>query len=416
MGTRRRLPTPSRNPARTLSAQCNYRPLHTARSARLRALVDCLESQTFDYRSLAGRLNLIRNLQGPRQAAHRSIYASDLSALRDHVACTRRTRHDPRAFMTAARDQRRRLEFLFDVPLTTAHPTPAAVLGAYRGKSNDSRSPHSHHLIAARYRLHDPRDLSADAEQRARPYAVGRRRRRRRRRPASTSTSSAEEGARRRCCTVHMTLEFTLGLLEHPRRSRRRSRALRALVRRLVRPWASEDSVRVLKYPTAAAAAASGRATFGAGCFWGAEAAFRSVPGVLSTRVGYMGGHVPCPTYAQVCAGDTGHAEVVDLRFDPRVVTYDALLKRFWHSHDPTTADRQGNDVGAQYRSVIFAHGATQKRHAARSAAAEGATRTRAIVTQILDASAHVFYEAEPYHQRYLEKKAGARLGARQRH
>ena len=146
-------------------------------------------------------------------------------------------------------------------------------------------------------------------------------------------------------------------------------------------------------------------ATFGAGCFWGVEAAYRQIPGVLSTRVGYLGGTMENPTYRDVCSGRTGHAEVVEVKYDPSRLTYDDLLTVFWENHDPTTLNRQGPDVGEQYRSAIFYHDDDQK--AAAEASKEERDRSgkyrRPIVTEITPASA--FYEAEDYHQQYLEKR-----------
>ena len=146
-------------------------------------------------------------------------------------------------------------------------------------------------------------------------------------------------------------------------------------------------------------------ATFGAGCFWGVEAAYRQIPGVLSTRVGYLGGTLENPTYRDVCSGQTGHAEVVEVKYDPSQLTYDDLLTVFWENHDPTTLNRQGPDVGEQYRSAIFYHDDEQK--AAAEASKEERDRSgkyrRPIVTEITPAS--TFYEAEDYHQQYLEKR-----------
>lgn len=146
-------------------------------------------------------------------------------------------------------------------------------------------------------------------------------------------------------------------------------------------------------------------ATFGAGCFWGVEARFREEPGVIDTRVGYLGGNMENPTYEDVCRGDTGHAEVVQIVYDSERVSYEALLEIFWDLHDPTQKDRQGPDVGTQYRSAIFYHDAEQQRLAeASKAALERSGRySRPIVTEITAATS--FYEAEEYHQRYLEKK-----------
>ena len=146
-------------------------------------------------------------------------------------------------------------------------------------------------------------------------------------------------------------------------------------------------------------------ATFGAGCFWGVEAAFRQVPGVLSTAAGYAGGSLAKPTYEQVCSGRTGHAEVVQVEYDPEKVSYQQLLDVFWSNHDPTQLNRQGPDIGTQYRSVIFAHDAEQA-ELARASKAELDTSgrfRRPIVTEVepyMD-----FYRAEEYHQQYLEKR-----------
>jgi len=148
------------------------------------------------------------------------------------------------------------------------------------------------------------------------------------------------------------------------------------------------------------------RATFAAGCFWGVEATFRAIPGVLQTAVGYTGGHVPSPTYRQVCGHRTGHAEAVEVWFDPAQVSYTQLLETFWRSHNPTTRHRQGLDFGSQYRSAIFYHGAAQEALAVESRDLEQESRRRQIVTEITPASA--FYRAEEYHQRYLEKHGHA--------
>src|SRR6266581_5202320 len=136
-------------------------------------------------------------------------------------------------------------------------------------------------------------------------------------------------------------------------------------------------------------------ATFGAGCFWGVEAAYRQIPGVLSTRVGYLGGTMQNPTYRDVCTGRTGHAEVVEVTYDPSRLTYDDLLTVFWENHDPTTLNRQGPDVGEQYRSAIFYHDDEQKTAAEASKAERdrNGRYRRPIVTEIMPAS--TFYEAE---------------------
>src|SRR5690242_8929360 len=144
------------------------------------------------------------------------------------------------------------------------------------------------------------------------------------------------------------------------------------------------------------------RATFAAGCFWGVEAAFRQIDGVLRTAVGYTGGHVPDPSYERVCRGRTGHAEAVEVWFDPAQVSYAQLLQTFWRIHNPATRNRQGLDIGRQYRSAIFYHDAGQQEAAIASRDAQQQSLNRRIVTQITPASA--FYPAEEYHQHYLEK------------
>ena len=147
------------------------------------------------------------------------------------------------------------------------------------------------------------------------------------------------------------------------------------------------------------------KATFGAGCFWGVEAAFREVKGVLSTQVGYTGGWVKDPSYEQVCTDRTGHAEAVEVEYDPAKVTYEDLLKVFWECHDPTMLNRQGPDFGTQYRSAIFCH--TPEQRAAAMASKETLEKNgrykRPIVTEITPAAE--FYRAEEYHQQYLEKR-----------
>ena len=148
------------------------------------------------------------------------------------------------------------------------------------------------------------------------------------------------------------------------------------------------------------------RATFAAGCFWGVEAAFREIDGVVKTSVGYTGGSTIGPSYEQVCSGATGHAEAVEVWFDPAAVSYSELVRAFWSLHDPTTPDRQGWDFGTQYRSAIFYHDAEQERLAIASREERQADLTRQIVTEIVPASA--FYQAEDYHQRYFEKHGGA--------
>ena len=147
------------------------------------------------------------------------------------------------------------------------------------------------------------------------------------------------------------------------------------------------------------------KATFGAGCFWGVEVAFRKVPGVTATAAGYLGGTLSNPTYKDVCTGRTGHAEVVEVTYDPAQVKYEDLLNVFWTSHDPTTLNRQGPDRGTQYRSAIFYHTDAQKTAATASKERWNAAGRFAapIVTEITPAS--TFYRAEEYHQRYLEKQ-----------
>ena len=148
------------------------------------------------------------------------------------------------------------------------------------------------------------------------------------------------------------------------------------------------------------------RATFAAGCFWGVEASFREIEGVVKTSVGYTGGSAPDPSYEQVCSGTTGHAEAVEVWFDPTLVSYDELLNAFWSMHDPTTPNRQGWDFGSQYRSAIFVHDQEQERLATASRDQHQAKLSRPIVTEIVPAP--TFYDAEEYHQRYFEKHGGA--------
>jgi peptide-methionine (S)-S-oxide reductase len=147
------------------------------------------------------------------------------------------------------------------------------------------------------------------------------------------------------------------------------------------------------------------KATFGAGCFWGVEAAFRQIKGVSDAAVGYTGGTLADPTYEDVCTDRTGHAEVVQVEYDPAVVSYDDLLNVFWEMHDPTTRNRQGPDVGSQYRSAIFYHSPEQKAaaEASRERQEHSGRYRRPIVTEIVPAAQ--FYPAEEYHQRYLEKR-----------
>lgn len=153
------------------------------------------------------------------------------------------------------------------------------------------------------------------------------------------------------------------------------------------------------------------KATFAAGCFWGVEAAFRQVKGVTSTRVGYTGGSFKNPSYKDVCSGKTGHAESVEIEYDPSQVSYEQLLDVFWKIHDPTTLNRQGPDVGIQYRSAIFYHSDEQKSAAitSKERLSQNSIHKRPIVTEIRPASE--FYPAEEYHQQYLEKRGLAHCG-----
>jgi peptide-methionine (S)-S-oxide reductase len=150
---------------------------------------------------------------------------------------------------------------------------------------------------------------------------------------------------------------------------------------------------------------------FGAGCFWGVEAAFRRLDGVTATRVGYAGGHKESPSYKEVCYTDTGHAEVVEVTYDEATIPYEALLAVFWGEHDPTQLNRQGPDVGEQYRSVIFVLDDAQRTAAEASRERVQAQLPRPVVTQIEDAP--TFWEAEDYHQQYLEKRGLASCTAK---
>ena len=145
------------------------------------------------------------------------------------------------------------------------------------------------------------------------------------------------------------------------------------------------------------------KATFGAGCFWQVEAAFRKVKGVVSTTVGYAGGNFDNPSYQDVCTGKTGHIEAVQVIFDPKIVSFNKLLDVFWNAHDPTQLDGQGFDIGSQYRSAIFYHNNQQKKEAIESLNKEQKNNDNKIVTEVT--SAKTFYKAEEYHQQYLEKR-----------
>lgn len=149
------------------------------------------------------------------------------------------------------------------------------------------------------------------------------------------------------------------------------------------------------------------KAVFGAGCFWGVEEYFRKLPGVIDTEVGYMGGTTGNPTYEEVCTDRTGHAEVVHLIYDPKKITYQQLLWEFFHMHDPTTLNRQGLDIGTQYRSVIFYHSDDQKKQAEemKEKLNQSGEYRDPIVTEIVPVS--TFYRAEEYHQRYIQKQGG---------
>jgi peptide-methionine (S)-S-oxide reductase len=148
------------------------------------------------------------------------------------------------------------------------------------------------------------------------------------------------------------------------------------------------------------------KATFGAGCFWGVEAAFRQLEGVTATAVGYEGGTLENPTYEDVCSHITGHAEVVEVTYDPERISYDELLDVFWAKHDPTQLNRQGWDIGDQYRSVVFFHDDEQEEAAVRSKAEQQTHYRAPVVTQV--EPAQTFYRAEDYHQQYLEKRGRA--------
>jgi len=152
------------------------------------------------------------------------------------------------------------------------------------------------------------------------------------------------------------------------------------------------------------------KATFAAGCFWGVEDDFMKLPGVKETAVGYSGGHTEKPTYEDVCSGSTGHAEAVEVIFDPKELSYEDLLKKFWEIHDPTTMNRQGPDIGSQYRSAIFYHSPEQKEAAEKSKTELEASgkHDKPVVTEITEAGP--FYKAEEYHQKYFQKHPGKKI------
>jgi peptide-methionine (S)-S-oxide reductase len=167
------------------------------------------------------------------------------------------------------------------------------------------------------------------------------------------------------------------------------------------------DRAPVLSPPPPAVAVAVETATFAGGCFWGVEDAFRSIPGVLRTRVGYAGGHTENPDYEDVCSHTTGHAEAVEVAYDPAIVSYEQLVSAFFELHDPTQLNRQGPDVGDQYRSAVYVRDARQRETAERIRAGldAGGRFRRPIVTEITDTPR--FWEAEDYHQQYFEKRGG---------
>jgi peptide-methionine (S)-S-oxide reductase len=172
----------------------------------------------------------------------------------------------------------------------------------------------------------------------------------------------------------------------------------------------SQDLAGPMASPQSAAAKEGGstkmeKATFGGGCFWGVEATFRQLKGVTATAVGYEGGSLSHPTYRDVCGHKTGHAEVVQVEYDPAQITYEQLLDVFWKNHDPTTRNRQGPDVGTQYRSVVFYHSPQQKEAAIvfKERLAKSGKFRKPIVTEIVPAG--TFWQAEDYHQQYLEKR-----------
>eukprot|EP00475_Leptophrys_vorax_P019525 TRINITY_DN2673_c0_g1_i4.p1 TRINITY_DN2673_c0_g1~~TRINITY_DN2673_c0_g1_i4.p1 ORF type:complete len:176 (-),score=3.14 TRINITY_DN2673_c0_g1_i4:138-665(-) len=160
------------------------------------------------------------------------------------------------------------------------------------------------------------------------------------------------------------------------------------------------------------ATVATETATFAAGCFWSVELAFQRVPGVIKTTVGYTQGHVDNPTYSAVCSGSSGHAEAVQVEFDPSAVTYEQLLDLFWSRHDPTQVNRQGNDRGSQYRSGIYFHSPAQQEAAMASKGRQQKRYSKPIATEVLSADGKPFYPAEEYHQQYLSK--GGRCGRAQ--
>jgi peptide-methionine (S)-S-oxide reductase len=177
----------------------------------------------------------------------------------------------------------------------------------------------------------------------------------------------------------------------------------RLVYERVTNASAASNTYLLLFERTSSMANTTDKAIFGAGCFWGVEAAFRQIDGVTATRVGYSGGSTDHPSYKEVCSGRTGHAEVVEVSYDPSKVSYEQLLEVFWKEHDPTQLNRQGPDFGAQYRTAIFYLSDEQQRAAEASKEAQQAHWKRPIVTEITPAS--TFWEAEDYHQQYLEKR-----------
>lgn len=170
-------------------------------------------------------------------------------------------------------------------------------------------------------------------------------------------------------------------------------------------PKTTSSEMKEVKAEIGQKPAVTEKATFAAGCFWGVEATFRQMPGVWKTSVGYIGGHKDNPTYSEVCSDATGHAEAVEVEYDPSQVKYEDLLAIFWENHNPTTLNRQGPDVGSQYRSGVFYHDDRQKQlvETSKQELAQSGKWSKPIVTEIVPAK--TFYPAEDYHQQYLEKR-----------